>query len=61
VILSGIEAILKTPDPTKELKTLFDDIEKVVDFRLSDKHMSGRDIGDFEESPNLMLRYKHAS
>ena len=61
VILSGIDAILRTPDPMERLKELFDNITNVVEFRPSDKHMSGHYLGDFEESPNLKRKYKYTS
>lgn len=61
VILSGIEAILKTPNPMEKLRSLVDNIENVIDFRPSDKHMSGRYIGDFEESPSLKQKFKYTA
>jgi hypothetical protein len=59
VILSGIEAILRTPNPMEKLRSLVDNIESVMDFRPSDKHMSGHYIGDFEESANLKQKFKY--
>jgi len=61
VILAGVKTILQAPEPMLKLQSLMDNIENVVDFRLSDKHMSGHNIGEFEESPSLKQRYKNAS
>ncbi len=60
-ILQGIEAIIKDSEPDKRLKELKDSIQNIVDFRASDKHMSGHNIGEFEESLSLKLRYKNVS
>jgi hypothetical protein len=52
-IFDGVERILSAPNPAEKLRTYVDTIADVVDFRLSDKHMSGHSIGEFMPSPAL--------
>lgn len=60
-ILAGVESIISSRDPYAQLRSLVDSIESSVDFRLSDKHMSGHNIGEFGPSPRLVPIYKYAS
>ena len=57
-ILDAIAQILDSSDPKKMLRELFNTLEKCVEFRPSDKHMTGRDLGDFLPSPSLFHKFK---
>lgn len=52
-ILSAVTQIFESLDPKKALEDLFQAIDKSIEFRPSDKHMTGRDFGDFV--PTLVL------
>jgi hypothetical protein len=60
-ILAGVERILEAPDPKAALRSFVDSICDVVDFRPSDRHMSGHNIGEFAPAPSMIPRYKYAS
>jgi len=57
-ILTGVENILNAPNPKAMLRDLVDSITNVVSFRLSDKHMSGHMIGEFQATQSLISKYK---
>lgn len=57
-ILDSVAQILESPDPKKALRELFDTIEKWVEFRTSDKHMTGREFVTFTASKSLTQKFK---
>jgi DDE superfamily endonuclease len=57
-ILDSVAQILESPDPKEALRELFNAIEKWVEFRPSDKHMTGREMGEFIPTTSLLLKYK---
>jgi hypothetical protein len=57
-ILDAVAQILESPDPKQALRELFSTMEKWVEFRPSDKHMTGRDLGDFIPSASLSRKFK---
>ena len=57
-ILDSVAQLLESPDPKKALRELFNSIEKWVEFRTSDKHMTGRELGDFAPTASLTKRFK---
>ncbi len=57
-ILDSVAQILESPDPKEALRELFNTIEKWVEFRPSDKHMTGREMGEFIPTASLLLKYK---
>jgi hypothetical protein len=58
-ILDSVTQILGLEDPKAALRELYQSIEKWVDFRPSDKHMTGRELGEFAPSPSLAIKFKH--
>jgi DDE superfamily endonuclease len=58
-ILDSVAQILESPDPKKALRELFNTLDKWVEFRPSDKHMTGRELGEFIPAPSLILKFKH--
>ena len=57
-ILDAVAQILESPDPKQALRELFGAIEKWVEFRPSDKHMTGRELGEFIPSASLTQKFK---
>lgn len=57
-ILDSVAQLLESPDPKQALRELFNSIEKWVEFRTSDKHMTGRELGDFAPTASLTKRFK---
>jgi hypothetical protein len=57
-ILDAVAQILESADPKKALRELFSTLEKWVEFRPSDKHMTGRDLGEFVPSASLIQKFK---
>jgi hypothetical protein len=58
-ILDSVAKILESPDPKKALRELFNTLDKWVEFRPSDKHMTGRELGEFMPAPSLIVKFKH--
>lgn len=52
-----IEAIIESDDPKKRLNQVMASMKDLLFIRNSDKHMSGREIGDFNLSPSLLKRF----
>ena len=57
-IFDSVAQILEVPNPKQALQELFNSIEKWVEFRTSDKHMTGRELGDFIPTASLMKKFK---
>ena len=57
-ILDAVAQILDSPDPKQALRELFSTMGKWVEFRPSDKHMTGRDLGEFIPSASLSQKFK---
>ena len=57
-ILDAVAQILESPDPKQALRELFSTMEKWVEFRPSDKHMTGRELGEFIPAVSLIPKFK---
>ena len=57
-ILDSVAQILESSDPKKALRDLFNSIEKWVEFRTSDKHMTGRELGEFLPTASLLQKFR---
>ena len=57
-ILDSVAQLFESPDPKQALRELFNSIEKWVEFRTSDKHMTGRELGGFAPTASLTKRFK---
>lgn len=57
-ILDAVAQILESKDPKKALRELFNTIENWVEFQPSDKHMTGREFGEFPPTANLYQKFK---
>jgi len=57
-VFDSIAQILESQDPKKALKELVQSVEKWIEFRPSDKHMTGHSIGDFLPSASLAKKFK---
>jgi len=57
-ILDAVAQILELPDPKQALRQLFSTFEKWVEFRPSDKHMTGRELGEFIPAASLIRKFK---
>ena len=58
-ILDSVTQILELPDPREALRELYQSIERWVEFRPSDKHMTGRELEECVPSPSLTAKFKH--
>jgi hypothetical protein len=57
-ILDSVAQILELSDPKKALQELFKTIENWSEFRLSDKHMTGRELGEFIPAASLISKFR---
>jgi hypothetical protein len=58
-LLDGVNHIVKSQDPTMELKKFSEALENSIPNRGSSKHLVGRDLGRMEATPSL--RYQKAA
>ena len=56
-LLGTIEHILDSEDPKQKLKELAENLDALIEFRPSKKHMSGRKTGPPEPRPALQRKF----